>query len=51
LPDSVPSSAPFGIGWSEGFVWVSDSGRQKLIRMPYEIDDGQNFIFLPLVIK
>jgi len=46
---SLPSeSEPFGVGISSNNVWVSDRGRQKLIKMQLEVDYK---IFLPLLTK
>jgi len=46
---SLPSgSITYGIGIADNKVWVSDRGRQKLIRMQLEVDHN---IFLPLLLK
>ena len=46
---SLPQdAAPFGIAASGNFIWVSDRGRQKLIRVPLEDDFA---VFLPLILK
>jgi len=54
LSYSLPEDAvPFGIAITQADVWLSDAGRQKLIRMPIEDEPppDDNAIFLPLIIK
>lgn len=49
LPDGA---APFGIASTADEIWVSDPGRQKLIRMAIPDDQSDRYyVFLPLVIR
>jgi streptogramin lyase len=49
---SLPAGAePYGIVGTADFVWVSDPGRQKLIRMPVEPPPSGDFqVYLPLIL-
>ena len=50
---SLPTgSEPFGIVDSLGFIWLTDPGRQKLIRMKITEEPSEGYrIYLPLIIK
>ena len=44
-------AAPFGIAATQDFIWITDPGRQELIRLPLEPQSDDNFIYLPLIIR
>ncbi len=49
---SLPTGAvPFGIGGAGEFIWVSDPGRQKLVRMSLSEVPPDYQVYLPLVLK
>lgn len=50
---SLPTdSEPFGIMDSSGFIWITDPGRQKLIRMEITEEPSEGYrVYLPLIIK
>lgn len=50
---SLPTNAePFGITDTPGFIWLTDPGRQKLIRMAISDEPTEDYrIYLPLIIK
>ena len=50
---SLPTdSEPFGIADTPGFIWLTDPGRQKLIRMAITEEPTEDYrIYLPLIIK
>lgn len=49
---SLPEDAePFGIYGTMEYIWLTDPGRQMLIRMPLESEPGDYSIYLPLILK
>ncbi len=50
---SLPTdSEPFGIADTPGFIWLTDPGRQKLIRMAITEEPTEDYrVYLPLIIK
>jgi streptogramin lyase len=49
---SLPENAePFGIAGTMDYIWLTDPGRQQLIRMPLESEPGGFSIYLPLILK
>ncbi len=48
-PGDLFDSSPWGIANQDGMMWVVDSGRQKLIKIPLPEDIIPSFVYLPLI--
>jgi hypothetical protein len=44
-------SSPYGVAESQGYLWASDPGRQKLVRFPLSSAEEAWTVYLPLVVR